>query len=214
MQQTGMQQTADASVDAGASVPAGDLDRQPRTLTHVRVNQHLSSNRNKPGDASRGAPAAAGRQRIRVAQRGSAYGSLTHGREAGASKERPLGTELVPMTMVRASKRFIRTGNDREHGNTSFGREAEGQSATTVLGATYVVRVNGGWARVWGGAGGGCGVTRGPVTRHDTVIYPEQSLSPSHQAVTIRSSVVPRPSSRSLADYPNVIAASTRPRRV
>jgi len=164
-----------AAVPGRITIPAG-------TFITVRVDQFLSSDKNKPDDgfsATLSRPlVAAG---LVVARRGETLGGrVVEARKAGRVKGvSQLQITLNSLALADGHQVPIRTELTSITGTTSKGRDAAAIATTTVTGAAI------GGAAAWGpGAaiGGGAGLIAGTVgvlvTRgHPTVVYPESQLT-------------------------------------
>jgi hypothetical protein len=170
-----------ANYPSGQAVPSR-LKLQAGTFVTVRVDQMLSSDRNKAGDgfsATLTRPLVA--DGVVVAQRGEILGGRVGdaqkaGRVTGVSR---LAVQLTDLTLVDGQQVPIETELTNLTGPTSKGRDAGAIAGTTVLGAAV-----GGAAALGPGAaiGAGAGLIAGTVgvlvTRgHATVIYPESMLT-------------------------------------
>jgi hypothetical protein len=165
----------------GQTVPSR-LRLQAGTFVTVRVDQMLSSDRNKAGDefsATLTRPLVA--DGVVVAQRGEMLGGRVAdaqkaGRVTGVSR---LAVQLTDLTLVDGQQVPIETELTNLTGPTSKARDAGAIAGTTVFGAAV-----GGAAALGPGAaiGAGAGLIAGTVgvlvTRgHPTVIYPESVLT-------------------------------------
>ena len=170
-----------ANYPTGQAVPSR-LRLQAGTFVTVRVDQMLSSDRNKAGDefsATLTRPLVAGG--VVVAQRGEILGGRVAeaqkaGRVTGVSH---LAVQLADLTLVDGQQVPIETELTSLAGPTSKARDAGAIAGTTVVGAAV-----GGAADFGVGAaiGAGAGLIAGTVgvlvTRgHATVIYPESVLT-------------------------------------
>ena len=170
-----------ANYPTGQAVPSR-LRLQAGTFVTVRVDQMLSSDRNKAGDefsATLTRPLVAGG--VVVAQRGEILGGRVAeaqkaGRVTGVSH---LAVQLTDLTLVDGQQVPIETELTSLAGPTSKARDAGAIAGTTVVGAAV-----GGAADFGVGAaiGAGAGLIAGTVgvlvTRgHATVIYPESVLT-------------------------------------
>jgi hypothetical protein len=157
------------------TIPAG-------TFVTVRVDQLLSSDKNRPGDgfsATLARPIVA--DGLVVARRGETLGgNVVDAKKAGRVKGvSHLQIELSSLTLADGHQVEIRTELTSITGTTSKERDAGAIAATTVTGAAI------GGAAAWGpGAaiGGGAGLVAGAVgvlvTRgHPTIVYPESQLT-------------------------------------
>ena len=152
----------------------------PGTFVTVRVDQFISSDKNKEGDgfaATLARPLVA--DGVIIAQRGQTVGGRVAeakkaGRVVGVSH---LAVQLTTLTLVDGQQVPVDTELTSFKGPTSNGRDAAAMASTTVMGAAI------GAAADWGpGAaiGAGAGLLAGAVgvlvTRgHPTVIYPEST---------------------------------------
>jgi hypothetical protein len=164
-----------AAVPNRILIPAG-------TFVTVRVDQLLSSDKNKAGDAFSASLArpliASG---LVVSRRGQMLGGeVVEARKAGRVKgTSQLQISLNSLTLADGQQVPIQTELTSITGPTSNGRDAAAIVTTTATGAAI------GAAAAWGpGAaiGGGAGLVAGAVgvlvTRgHPTVIYPEAQLT-------------------------------------
>lgn len=159
----------------------------------VRVNQPLSSDRNRPGDAFTASlvePIVV--QGLVVARRGQTIGgrvsqTTNAGRVKGSST---LGVELTEVSLVDGQQVPVKTQLMERRGNTSVGRDVAAVGATTGLGALIGAAAGGGWGAGIGAlAGAAVGTTGVLATRGEpTVIYPETVLTfRLEQPVTITS---------------------------
>ena len=170
-----------ANYPTGQAVPSR-LRLQAGTFVTVRVDQMLSSDRNKAGDefsATLTRPLVAGG--VVVAQRGEILGGRVAeaqkaGRVTGVSH---LAVQLTDLTLVDGQQVPIETELTSLAGPTSKARDAGAIAGTTVMGAAV-----GGAADLGPGAaiGAGAGLIAGTVgvllTRgRPTVIYPESVLT-------------------------------------
>jgi hypothetical protein len=152
------------------------------TWVTVRVNQHLSSDHNQPGDAFTATlmqPIVAD-GRI-IARRGQTVAGVVSeaekaGRVKGTSR---LGIELTELSLVDGRQIPIKTRMTERRGDTSVGRDATAIGVTTGTGAAIGAAVNGGVGAGVGAAAGvvastiGVLVTRGRATE----VYPEMMLT-------------------------------------
>jgi len=162
-------------------VPARLTVRQGTYVT-VRINQWLSSDRNKKGDTFTGTlnqPVVV--DGIVVAQRGQAvYGEVSESQKAGRVEGTSrLGLQLTQLTLVDGDQASVQSQMVTRNGQTSQGRDAAAIGVTTGLGAAIGAGVNGG---VGAGVGAGAGLVVGVLgvllTRgRPTVIYPESLLT-------------------------------------
>lgn len=168
-------QAAPLPVPPQITIPAG-------TFVTVRVDQLLSSDKNKPGDAfaaSLNQPLVA--NGLIVSRRGQMLaGKVVDAQKAGRVKGvSHLQITLTSLTLADGQQVPVHTELTSITGPTSNGRDAAAVGATTVTGAAI------GGAAAWGpgaaiGAGAGlvAGVVGVLVTRgRSTVIYPESRLT-------------------------------------
>jgi len=163
------------------AVPARLTIKQGTYVT-VRINQWLSSDRNKAGDTFTGTlnqPVVV--DGIVVAQRGQAiYGQVSEAQKAGRVEGTSrLGLQLTQLTLVDGDQASLQSQMVTQHGQTSQGRDVAAVGVTTGLGAAIGAGVNGG---VGAGVGAGAGLVVGVLgvllTRgRPTVIYPESVLT-------------------------------------
>jgi hypothetical protein len=157
------------------------------TYVTVRMNQWLSSDRNKQGDtftATLQQPVVV--DGVVVAQRGqTVYGQVSEaqkaGRVEGTSK---LGLQLTQLSLVDGNQAPVQSQMVTRNGQTSVGRDAFAIGATTGVGAAIGAGVNGGvGAGVGAGAGAVVGILGVLLTRgKPTVIYPESVVTFQIQA--------------------------------
>ena len=158
------------------------LTLQAGTFLTVRVDQMLSSDRNKAGDgfsATLTRPLVAGG--VVVAQRGEILGGRVAdaqkaGRVTGVSH---LAVQLTDLTLVDGQQVPIETELTSLAGPTSKARDAGAIAGTTVVGAGVGAAAGSGvGAAIGAGAGAIVGTVGVLVTRgHATVIYPESVLT-------------------------------------
>jgi hypothetical protein len=158
------------------------LTIKPGTYVTVRINQWLSSDRNKKGDTFTGTlnqPVVV--DGIVVAQRGQAvYGDVSESQKAGRVEGTSrLGLQLTQLTLVDGDQAAVQSQMVTRNGQTSQGRDVAAVGVTTGLGAAIGAGVNGG---VGAGVGAGAGLVVGVLgvllTRgRPTVIYPESVLT-------------------------------------
>lgn len=166
-----------------ANYPAPpQLTIRPGTFIMVRIDQPLSSDRNRSGDtfsATLLRPVVV--DGFVVAQPGEIVGGRVAeaqkaGRVEGVSR---LALQLTDLTLVDGQPVPIQAQLLSRQGPTSEGRDAAGVAGTTLSGAAIGAAVNGG---VGAGVGAAAGVVVGAIgvllTRgHATVIYPESILT-------------------------------------
>ncbi len=165
----------------GQVVPSR-LTLQAGTFLTVRVDQMLSSDRNKAGDgfsATLTRPLVAGG--VVVAQRGEILGGRVAdaqkaGRVTGVSH---LAVQLTDLTLVDGQQVPIETELTSLAGPTSKARDAGAIAGTTVVGAGVGAAAGlGAGAAIGAGAGAIVGTVGVLVTRgRPTVIYPESVLT-------------------------------------
>jgi hypothetical protein len=182
-------QDQDARQDARpAARPSGPV---PSTLTvpagaviSVRVNQWLSSDRNRPGDSFSAVieqPLVA--DGWVVARRGqSVIGRVSVSQKAGRGKDvAQLGVELSDLTLVDGQQLPVNTQLVQNTGRpTSNGRDAATIGATTIIGAAIGAAAGGGTgAAIGAGVGATAGATGVVLGSHGSpaVIAPEALLT-------------------------------------
>jgi hypothetical protein len=194
-QQTYNDPSANSSRDAEQNRnQRDDIPRQlairPGTFVNVRIDQELSSDKNRPGDsftATLTQPIIV--NGIVVAQRGQTIGgrigeAQKAGRVEGVSR---LGLQLTDLTLVDGQQLPIESQFISVNGGTSHGRDAGAIGGTTALGAAVGAAAGGGMGAGIGAAAGAAASTVGVLlTRgHATVIYPEASLTFRIQAPVV-----------------------------
>ncbi len=171
----GQQSTDPLPAPLKLNLPAG-------TWITVRVDQMLSSDRNKQGDAFTATLAqplvADGRV---IARRGQMVGGVIAtaekaGRVKGTSR---LGLELTELGLVDGRQVQVRTTLMEQRGDTSVGRDAGAVAATTGIGAAIGAAAEGGVGAGIGAIAGAAAATIGVlVTRgKPTTVYPEDVLT-------------------------------------
>lgn len=154
----------------------------PGTWINIRVDQPLSSDHNRPGDAWTATLTqpiiVSGRV---VALRGQTVGGVVAeaekaGRAKGTSR---LGLDMNELTLADGRQIPVKSRLMEFRGGTSWGRDAAGIGTTVATGAAIGAMVNGG---VGAGVGAAAGVVASTVgvllTRgKPTVIYPETTLT-------------------------------------
>jgi hypothetical protein len=158
------------------------LTIHPGTFVNVRIDQELSSDKNRPGDsftATLTQPIIV--NGIVVAQRGQTIGgrigeAQKAGRVEGMSR---LGLQLTDLTLVDGQQLAIQSQFISINGGTSHGRDAGAIGGTTALGAAVGAAAGGGMGAGIGAAAGAVASTVGVLlTRgHATVVYPEAFLT-------------------------------------
>jgi hypothetical protein len=157
------------------TIPAG-------TWITLRVDQPLSSDHNRPGDAWTATLTQPVIVNGRVvAQRGQTVGGVVAeaekaGRAKGTSR---LGLDMNELTLADGRQIPVHSRLMEFRGPTSWGRDAAGIGTTVATGAAIGAAVNGG---VGAGVGAAAGVVASTVgvllTRgKPTVIYPETTLT-------------------------------------
>ncbi len=164
-----------AQVPGRITIPAG-------TWITVRVDQPLSSNHNRAGDAFTAtltAPVVA--DGIVVARRGQTLAgrvaeSMKAGRIKGTSS---LGVEMIELSIVDGQRVPVRTELMQYAGGTSNGRDAAAVGTTTGIGAAIGASAAGGFGAGMGAiAGAGASAIGVLVTRgRATEIYPETAIT-------------------------------------
>lgn len=162
-------------------VPA-KLTIKPGTFITVRLNQGLSSDRNKTGDAfaaTLAKPLIV--DGVVVANRGQTLGGKVveakkAGRVEGVSR---LAVQLTDLTLTDGQPVSIQTQLFSKNGPTSVGRDVGAVGATTATGAAIGAAAD--WGRgaaIGAGAGALAGIVGVLVTRgRPTYLYPEQILT-------------------------------------
>ena len=162
-------------------VPA-QLTLRPGTYVMVRVNQPISSDRNRAGD---GFSATLARpiviDGVVVAEPGQTVGGRVAeaqkaGRVEGVSR---LALQLTDLTLVDGQQIPVQSQLVQGSGGTSVGRDVGAVAGTTGLGAA--IGAAAGWgtgAAIGAGAGAAVGLVGVLLTRgHATVVYPETLLT-------------------------------------
>lgn len=164
-----------------SSIPAR-LIIEPGTFVTVRIDQTLSSNRNRTGDlftATLEKPVVV--HGLVVAQKGETVGGrVVYAKKAGRIKGvSQLAVRLTDLTLVDGQPMAIQTHLIGQRGPRSRGRDAGAIAATTALGAGVGAAASGGiGAAIGAGAGAIAGTVGVLVTRgHPVVIYPESLLT-------------------------------------
>jgi hypothetical protein len=162
-------------VPASITIPAG-------AFITVRVDQFLSSDKNKAGDgfsATLARPLVA--DGLVIARRGQTVGGeITEAQKAGRVRGvSRLAVRLTTLTLADGQQVSIQTALDNLKGPTSNGRDTAAMAATTGTGAAIGAAAAGG---VGAGLGAGAGLVASTigvlVTRgRPTVIYPESRLT-------------------------------------
>ncbi len=174
------------------------LTIKPGTYVTVRLNQGLSSDRNRAGD---GFSATLARPVVVdgwvIANAGQTVGGRVveakkAGRVEGVSH---LGVQLTDLTLADGNPAPVQTQLVTRNGRTSEGRDAAAIAGTTGLGAAIGAGVD--WGRgaaIGAGAGAAVGIIGVLLTRgHPTVLYPESVLTfRVEQPVTISTEAAPQ----------------------
>ncbi len=162
-------------IPSRVTIPAG-------TWLTVRVEQPVSSDHNRPGDAFTAtltAPVVA--NGIVVARRGQTLaGRVTETAKAGFVKGTSrLGVELIDLSIVDGQRVPIRTTLMKYEGGKSVGRDAAAIGTTTGIGAAIGGAAAGGFGAGMGAiAGAGASVIGVLSTRgRSTEIYPETAIT-------------------------------------
>ncbi|HEV2494146.1 MAG TPA: hypothetical protein VG204_13855 [Terriglobia bacterium] len=152
------------------------------TLVTVRVDQMLSSDRNRSGDAFSGTlarPLVV--DGIVVAARGQTIaGRVTDAQKAGRVKGvSRLEVRLTDLTLADGTQAHVQSALFSKRGPTSVGRDAGAVGTTTAAGAVIGAAADWGeGAAIGAGAGAAAGVIGVLLTRgRPTVIYPESLLT-------------------------------------
>lgn len=164
-----------AYAPAQLTIPAG-------TWIKVRVDQMLSSDRNRVGDgfmATLSQPIIAGG--FVVARRGQTISGRVveaqkAGRMSGTSK---LGVEITDLSLANGQQLPIRTQMAQYAGGTSIGRDIGAVGTTTGVGAMIGAAAGGGFGAGMGAiAGAGASIIGVLATRgRATEIYPESEIT-------------------------------------
>jgi len=162
--------------------PPGRITIPAGTWVTVRVNEPLSSDHNKPGDAFTATliqPLIV--NGVVVARRGQLVtGTVSEAKKAGrAAGLSRLGLELTEIGLADGNQVQVKSKVMERHGDTSYGRDAAGIGATVGTGAAIGAAVNGG---VGAGVGAAAGVVASTIgvllTRgRPTIVYPETPLT-------------------------------------
>jgi hypothetical protein len=176
--------------DAPADPPRGaqpyqlpaELTVKPGSLVTVRVNEMLSSDRNRPGDSFSGAlaqPLVV--DGIVVAERGqTVYGRVVEVQKATAGAPSHLALELTELSLVDGAQTPVRSQLATQQGGTApAGAQANTVVGTTVLGAIIGSAVGrGAGAAIGAGTGAAAGAIAVMAARNrPTVVYPETALT-------------------------------------
>src|SRR5712664_1661213 len=164
------------------SVPPATLTVPAGTILLIRINEYLSSDRNRIGDQFTAVlenPIVV--NGWVVARRGQMLlGQVKEARKAGRLKgTSELGIELTDMTVVDGRQVPIYTELWKGSGGTSHGQDAATIGTTTGLGALIGAAADWGTgAAIGAGAGAAAGMGAVLLTRgHPTILEPESQLS-------------------------------------
>src|SRR5216684_3544352 len=164
------------------SVPPATLTVPAGTILLIRINEYLSSDRNRIGDQFTAVlenPIVV--NGWVVARRGQTLlGQVKEARKAGRVKgTSELGIELTDMTVVDGRQLPIYTELWKGSGGTSHGQDAATIATTTGLGALIGAAADWGTgAAIGAGAGAAAGIGAVLLTRgRPTVLEPEEQLS-------------------------------------
>jgi len=170
------------SNDPSASTSGWELTIPSGTYLKVRINQALSSDRNKVGDgftATLAQPVIV--NGVVVAQRGQVVGGrVAEAKKAGmVSGVSHLGLEMNDLTLADGQNVPFKSHLITWNGPTSVGRDAAAIAGTTGFGAA--VGASAAWgtgAAIGAGAGAAAGVIGVLLTRgRPTIVYPETLLT-------------------------------------
>jgi len=162
-------------------IPA-QLSLQPGTFVTIRINQALSTDHNKAGDAfsaTLAKPVVV--DGVVIANRGQTIEgrvseAVKAGRVSGTSR---LGVELTELTLADGQQVPLKTTLISKNGGTSVGRDAGAIGTTTAVGAIAGAAADGGaGAGIGAGAGAAAGLIGVLLTRgRPSVVYPETVLT-------------------------------------
>jgi hypothetical protein len=162
-------------------IPA-HLTIKPGMFVTVRINQWLSSDKNKTGDsfsASLAQPVIV--DGVVVAEAGQTVGGrVTEAQKAGRVEGTSrLGIELTDLTLADGQTLPIQSQMINRNGPTSVGRDVGAIGATTALGAIIGAGADRGrGAAIGAGAGAAAGILGVLLTRgRPTVVYPESVMT-------------------------------------
>jgi len=162
-------------------IPA-KLTIKPGTYVTVRLNQGLSSDRNKVGDgfaATLAKPVVV--DGVVVAERGQTVGGrVTEAKKAGRVEGvSRLAVQLTDLTLSDGQPAPLQTQLFSKNGPTSVGRDVGAVAATTATGAAIGAAAD--WGRgaaIGAGAGAAAGIIGVLLTRgRPTYLYPEEILT-------------------------------------
>jgi hypothetical protein len=218
---------ANQAVNPPAEPPRGaqtyqlplELTIKPGSLVTVRVNEMLSSDRNRPGDSFSGVlaqPLVV--DGIVVAERGqTVYGRVVEAAKARTDAPSRLALELTELSLVDGAQAPVRSQLATQQGGTvPGGAQANTIVGTTVLGTIIGAAVGRGpGAAIGAGAGVAAGAAAVMLTRNrPTVIYPETALTFRIDAPVLISTVRAPQSFRFVGpqDYNRPVQAELGPR--
>jgi hypothetical protein len=162
-------------------IPA-HLTLKPGAFVTVRINQWLSSDKNKTGDtfsASLAQPVIV--DGVVVAEAGQTVGGkVTEAQKAGRVEGTSrLGVTLTDLTLADGQTVPLQSQMINRNGPTSVGRDVGAVAGTTALGAAVGAAAD--WGRgaaIGAGAGAAAGILGVLLTRgRPTVIYPESVMT-------------------------------------
>lgn len=174
-------QQAQANQAPPPPIPA-HLTLKPGTFVTVRINQWLSSDKNKTGDAfsaSLAQPVIV--DGVVVAEAGQTIGGkVTEAQKAGRVEGTSrLGVTLTDLTLSDGQTLPIQSQMISQNGPTSVGRDVGAVAGTTALGAAAGAIADAGrGAAIGAGAGAAVGILGVLLTRgRPTLIYPETVMT-------------------------------------
>ena len=166
----------------GDAVPPPTLVLPAGTWITIRVDQPLSSDRNRPGDAFTGTLVqplvASGRVIARPGQ--TVGGVVASAEKAGRVKDvSRLGVELNELSLADGRQVQVKTTLMEQRGNTSVGRDVGAVATSTGIGATIGAAADGGVGAGIGAIVGAAASTIGILATRGkpTVVYPEDQLT-------------------------------------
>ena len=187
------------------------------TYITVRVNQWLSSDRNRAGE-----PFAAGLAQpvivdgVVVAQRGQTVGGrISEAKKAGMVKgTSSLGLQLIDLTLADGQVIPIQSELISRDGRTSAGRDAGAVAATTGLGGIIGAGAGAGsGAAIGAGAGAAAGIIGVLLTRGEPTIVPPESVLTFRISSPIEISTERAPQAFRYADAYDYERAAPEPAR-
>jgi hypothetical protein len=159
-----------------------ELTIKPGTFVTIRVNETLSSDRNRAGDSFSGVlmqPLVV--DGIVVAERGqTVYGRVAEAEKARSNTPSRLALELTELSLADGTQTPVRSEmTTRQGGTVPGGAQANTVVGTTVLGAVIGSAVGRGTgAAIGAGIGAAAGAAAVMQTRNrPTFIYPETALT-------------------------------------